>query len=342
MILDAQKLSSHLSRNLASVYLVGGDEPLVVAEALEAIRAKAQTQEFSQRDLYIVERGFPWADLQGEADSLSLFASRRILELRLASLRPGDQGRKALKSLVERPDPDRMLIVVTPKLDSTAMRTAWVKAIDSHGVIVRAWPVDRAYLPSWIRERAGRSGLRFSTSAAELLADRVEGNLLAADQEIQKLALLHGQTEITEQAVLDSVADSSRYDVFRLVDSILANNARRALSIVDGLRGEGVEPALVLWALSREVGLLIRLKTAIGQGQSESNVFSKLRVWQKRQALLSRAARNYSLSDLTTFLRSAEEADRTIKGISRGQPWDVLTQLVMDMLKKARQTGRAA
>lgn len=342
MILDAQKLSSHLSRNLASVYLVGGDEPLVVAEALEAIRAKAQKEGFSQRDLYTVERGFPWAELQGQADSLSLFATRRIIELRLASLRPGDQGRKALKALVEKPDPDRLLIVVTPKLDSAAMRTAWVKAIDSQGVVVRGWPVDRAYLPSWIRERAGRSGLRFSTSAAELLADRVEGNLLAADQEIQKLALLHGQTEITEQNVLDSVADSSRYDVFRLVDSVLANNARRALSIVDGLRGEGVEPTLVLWALSRELGLLIRLKTAIGQGQSESSVFSKLRVWPKRQGLLSRAARNYSLLDLTSLLRSAEEADRTIKGMSKGQPWDSLTQLVMDMLKKARPSGRAA
>ena len=342
MILDAQKLSSHLSRNLASVYLVGGDEPLVVAEALEAVRAKAQKEGFSQRDLYTVERGFPWAELEGAADSLSLFASRRILEVRLASIRPGDQGRKVLKSLVERPDPDRLLIVVTPKLDAAAMRTAWVKSMDKNGVVVRAWPVDRAYLPAWIHERAGRSGLRFSSSAAELLADRVEGNLLAADQEIQKLALLHGQAEITEQAVLDSVADSARYDVFRLVDSILANNARRALSILDGLRGEGVEPALVLWALSRELGLLVRIKTAIGQGQSESGLFSKLRVWPKRQALLSRAARNYSLSDFTTFLRSAEEVDGTIKGLRRGQPWDGLTQLVMDILKTAKRSGRAA
>ncbi len=342
MILDAQKLSSHLSRDLAAVYLVGGDEPLVVAEALESIRAKAQTQGYSHRDLYSIDRGFPWDELEGEADSLSLFANRRILELRLASLRPGDQGRKALKSLVERADPDRLLIVVTPKLDSAALRTAWIKAIDASGVVVRAWPVDRAYLPSWIRERAGRAGLRFSTSAAELLADRVEGNLLAADQEIQKLALLHGQVEVTEQAVLDSVADSSRYDVFRLVDSILANNARRALSILEGLRGEGVEPALVLWALSRELGLLIRLKTAQSQGQSESSVYSKHRVWPKRQALLTRAARSYSLDDLKASLHSAEETDRTIKGLQRGQPWDSLTQLVMEMLKTAKRPGRAA
>ncbi|HEY5624620.1 MAG TPA: DNA polymerase III subunit delta [Gammaproteobacteria bacterium] len=341
MKLAAQKLNSHLGRNLAPVYLVAGDEPLVVAEALEAIRARARHQGFEQRDLYTVERGFRWSELVADADSLSLFARRRILEVRLASLRPGDEGRQTIQELVEREDQDRLLIIVTPKLDSAAGRAAWVKAIDKHGVIVQAWPVERAYLPAWIRDRAARSGLRFTASAAELLADRTEGNLLAADQEIQKLALLHGQHEVTESDVLDSVADSSRYDVFRLVDAVLAGNARRALSIVDGLRGEGVEPALVLWALSRELGLLIRLKTAIGQGKSESSALSKLRVWPRRQPLLARAIRRNSLDALRSRLVEAAEVDAIVKGLRAGSPWDALTRLVMEMLA-TESPGRAA
>ncbi len=264
MKLAAQKLSAHLTRTLAPVYLVAGDEPFVVAEALESIRARARQDGFEQRDLVVVDRGFRWDELEGDAATLSLFATKRILEIRLASLRPGDDGRRTIRALVDRPSPDRLLLLVTPKLDSAATRSAWVKSIDADGVIVQAWPIDRPNLPRWILQRAGRAGLRFTSAAAELLADRIEGNLLAADQEIQKLALLHGEGSIDEEAVLDAVASNTRFDVFRLVDAILARNARRSLAVLDGLRAEGIEPPLVLWSLSRELGSLIRMKSARG------------------------------------------------------------------------------
>lgn len=340
----ADRLATHLTKNLAPVYLVTGDEPLLVTEALESIRVRARQDGFEQRDLVVVERGFKWEELEADADNLSLFATRRILELRLASPRPGDNGRRTISSLVGRLDPDRILLIATTKLDSAASRSAWVKSIQTRGVVVQVWPIERSKLPRWIQQRAGRARLKFSTGAAELLADRVEGNLLAADQEIQKLALLRGEGSVDEQMVLDAVANNSRFDVFRLVDAILEGDARRSLAIVAGLRAEGIAPALVSWALSRELCLLTRLKSAELQGDSAGRASSKQRVWpQYRQPLVARALRNYRLGQLTALLAQAAEVDGVIKGVSQGRPWDELTQLVIGMLNTDHPgRGRAA
>jgi len=342
--IGAQKLTSHLNRTLAPVYLVAGDEPLVVAEVLDSIRARARRDGFEYRDLVVVERGFRWTELENESDNLSLFATRRILELRLLTPRPGDEGRRVIRALIDRPDPDRLLLIATTKLDSSATKSIWVKSIDTNGVIVQAWPVDRHDLPRWIRERAGRVQLIFSMSAAELLADRVEGNLLAADQEIQKLALLLGSGDVDEKLVLDAVASNTRFDVFRLTDAILAGNVRRSIVVLDGLRAEGVEPVLVSWALSRELSLLSRLAVSVFQGASESQAFSKHRVWPpQRQPLVKSALRRYRLETLTTLLTQAAKVDDVIKGVRRGRPWDELTQLVVAMLDQGQgRSGRAA
>jgi DNA polymerase-3 subunit delta len=331
--LAADRLATHLTKTLASVYLVAGDEPFLVAEALKSIRVRARQGGFEHRDLIVVERGFKWEELEADADNLSLFSSRRILELRLTSPRPGDNGRRTICALLDKPDPDRLLLIATTKLDSAASRSVWVKTIEKSGVVVQVWPIERPKLPRWIQERAGRAGLKFSKGAAELLADRIEGNLLAADQEIQKLALLLGEGNVDEQMILDAVANNSRFDVFRLVDAILDGNPRRSLAIVDGLRAEGIAPALVSWALSRELCLLTRLKSAESQGDSEGRETSRQRVWpQYRQPLVARALRKYRLGQLTALLAQAAEVDRVIKGVSQGRPWDELTQLVIDML----------
>ena len=343
MKLAARQLAAHLTKSLASVYLVAGDEPLVVAEALESIRARAHQDGFEHRDLVVVERGFKWAELEGDADNLSLFATRRILELRLASPRPGEAGGRTIRSLVERPDPDRLLLIATTKLDSAAAKSVWVKTIDKNGIVVQAWPIERRELPRWIRERAGRARLRLSTSAAELLASRVEGNLLAADQEIQKLALLLGEGSVDEQMVLEAVGSNTRFDVFRLTDAILVGNADRSLAVLSGLRAEGIAPALVLWALSRELCLLARLRSATLQGDSEDRALSRQHVWSQRQPLVKRALQRYRLRQLTALLAQAAEVDHVIKGVSQGRPWDGLTQLVMAMLISDHlQPGRAA
>ena len=341
MKLQARQLTGHLARELASVYLVAGDEPLLVSEALEEIRARARKGGFEQRDLYVVERAFKWRELEADAQNLSLFSNRRIIELRLPTPRPGDVGARTLRSLAERPDPDRLLLIATTKLDAAAARSVWVKCIESQGVIVQVWPIERPALADWIRRRAAASGLALTRPAAELLADRIEGNLLAADQEIQKLVLLLGEGTADEDAVLGAVASNTRFDVFTLTDAILSGNARRAMKVLDGLRAEGAEPALVSWAISRDLCLLARLKAAALSGEGEASSFSRHRVWQRRQPLVKRALRRFEPDQLTRLLVRASEVDNVIKGVLRGSPWDELMRLVMEILDDSLRGHRS-
>jgi DNA polymerase-3 subunit delta len=332
--LNARQLGSHLSRGLESIYLISGDEPLLAAEAADQIRVAAQREGFDQRELHVAERGFKWAELEGNADNLSLFATRRLLELRLPSPRPGDAGSKVLQNFAAHPDPDRLVVIVTTKLDSAAARSSWVKAIEAAGALVQVWPVERAELPDWIKRRAGALKLKLTQGAAELLADRVEGNLLAADQELQKLALLAGDGTVDEDGVLAAVANNARFDVFRLVDAWLEGDPARVFNVLEGLRAEGAEPALVCWALSRELSLLARLGAAVRQGQRLESALTKHGVWQRRQALVRRALGRYSSTDLRRLLQQAVRCDRVVKGATRGNPWQAITQLLLQALDR--------
>jgi DNA polymerase-3 subunit delta len=334
--ISARQLTSQLSRGLASTYLVSGDEPLLVAEAAEQIRAAARRAGFDQRDLFVAERGFKWDELEASTDNLSLFAERRVVELRLPSPRPGDAGSKTLQHFAASPDPDRLVLVVTGKLDSAATRSSWVKAIESDGVVVQVWPIERAELPEWIGRRAQAAGLRLTRDAVELLADRVEGNLLAADQEIKKLALLGIDGAVDEQRVLAAVANSARFDVFELVDAWLAGDAARTFNVLGGLRAEGAEPVLLSWALSRELGLLGRLAAAVDRGQRLDSAFNEHKVWQRRQPVLRRALERYPLTELRRLLRQAVAVDRVIKGAMPGNPWQAVTQLLLLALAPRR------
>ena len=207
-----------------------------------------------------------------------------------------------------------------------------MKSIEAQGVVVQVWPIERPALPDWIRRRAAASGLDLTRPAAELLADRVEGNLLAADQEVQKLVLLLGEGRADEGAVLDAVASNTRFDVFTLTDAILSGNTRRAMKVLDGLRAEGAEPALVSWAISRDLCLLARLKAAALSGEGEASSLSRHRVWQRRQPLVKSALRRFEPDQLTRLLVRASEVDNVIKGVLRGNPWDELIRLVMEFL----------
>lgn len=328
-----RQLGRHLEHNLAKVYLVAGDEPLLTNEALDDIRGAARSRGFESRELHVVDRSFRWSELEGSVDNLSLFAARKIVELRLPSPRPGDAGARSLRSLVERPDPDCLLLVaIAGRLDASAAKTVWVKSIEQNGVLVEIWPIDRKELPRWIRERASRLGVELSTDAARVLAERVEGNLLAADQELRKLALANPGARIDEANVLDAVADSARFDVFRLVDAVLAGESRRAIRVLRGLRAEGVEPVLVSWALSRELGLLARLKYAVEHGTRLDDALARHGVWRRRQAVVKQALGRLHWSDLTALLAQAVEVDGIIKGVASAQSWDALTALVMSGL----------
>ncbi len=332
MKFSARKLTDHLAHQLAPVYVVTGDEPLLVSEALKEIRVRARQDGFEQREHYVIERTFKWQELEASANNLSLFSNRRVIELRLPTPRPGDLGSRTLRALVERSDPDLILLIATTKLDAAAAKSVWIRCIEKHGVVVQVWPIDRPELPRWIAQRAATAGLNLTASAAELLADRVEGNLLAADQEIQKLVMSLGEGTADELAVLEEVASNARFDVFRLADAILSGDAGRAMRVLDGLRVEGIAPALVSWAISRDLCLLARLKVAALIGESEASSLNRPEFRRQRQPLVRNALRRFELDQLTSLLVQASEVDNVVKGTLRGNPWDELIRLVMVML----------
>jgi len=316
------------------VYLVAGDEPLLVDEALEAVRAAARNKGFATRELHVADRSFRWAELEGAADNLSLFATRKIVELRMPSPRPGDAGSKSIAALAERDDPDRVLILgVGEKLDSAAQKAAWVKAIEKHGVIVEVWPIERNELPRWIQQRATAARLKLTPAAAQLLAERVEGNLLAADQEIKRLVLTAAGEEVDEAEVLESVANHSRFDVFALADAVLAGETARVFKILWGLRAEGVAPVLISWALSRDIGLLARLDYAVRHGDNLDGALLRQGVWRRRQTLVKQAMRRFKTRQLGLLLSRAAQVDASLKGVFPAEPWSTLTDLLLEMLR---------
>ena len=331
MKLRLRQLARDLERNLRPAYLVAGDEPLLLDQAITQIRAASRAAGFDERELHVVDRTFRWNDLAAGAANLSLFGARRILEIRMSSPRPGDAGAACLRTLVEQADPDRVLILaVGAKLDSAAARSVWAKRFDEHGAIVEIWPIERAELPRWIGERAASMGLKLSPDAAELLADRVEGNLLAAEQELLKLAMTSSEA-VGEAEISEAVADSARFDVFKLTDAILGGDSGRALRMLAALQAEGVPPTLVAWALSRDIGLLTRLAFAVAHGESVDNALARLGVWRRRQPLVKQALRRLGRRPVAPLLARAAEVDDVIKGVVRGQPWEALTGLVLEI-----------
>ena len=266
MRLRIDQLDRHLEGALAPVYLIGGDEPLQVQEARDAIRAAARRQGFDERVVLNAETGFDWGALKAQADTLSLFGDRRVIDLRLATGKPGDAGARALRDYAADPPETNLLLVTLDKFDRGSTSTQWYKALEKAGVAIRTWPVDARQLAGWIRRRAGARGLTLTPAAAEALGERVEGNLLACAQEIDKLHMLHGEARLDVEDVLRAVADSARFDVFDLVDAALAGDGPRTVRILHGLREEGVAPPLVAWALTREIRALARMAEDVASG----------------------------------------------------------------------------
>ncbi len=253
MKLNPDTLTPHLEQRLLPAYLVSGDEPLLTGEAADAIRARARAVGFTEREVHFLERGSDWDDVRASAGNMSLFSSRRVVEIRLPSGKPGTAGNKALVALLERTEPDTLYLILTPRLDRDAQSADWVKAVETHGAWVQVWPIDVDRLVGWLRARSRRLQLDATDEALELLAERTEGNLLAAHQELEKLTLLATAGRITADTILSSVTDSARFDVFQLGEAVLAGDAVRAQRMVAGLRAEGTEPTLVLWALTKAV-----------------------------------------------------------------------------------------
>lgn len=318
MKLTSDSLANQLRERLLPAYLISGDEPLQSGEAADAVRAAARAAGFTEREVHAVERAADWEEVRGSARHLSLFGARRLFEIRM-SARPGAAGNAALTELLGAGDRDTLFLIVTPRLDREAQGADWVRAAERHGAWVQIWPVDAARLPGWLRRRAKQLQLEASDAALELLAERTEGNLLAAHQELTKLVLLAGGATVTPETVLASVADSARFDVFQLSEAVLSGAAGRALRLLAGLRAEGTEPTLVLWALTRALHDAWGALTGASGGAQ--------RGWQRHGAALELATRRAPHMAFTDLTARAARADRVIKGRLAGNAWDELTLL---------------
>jgi DNA polymerase-3 subunit delta len=337
--IQANQLQSQLQKNLASCYLVTGDEHLLVAEALDSIRGAARQQGFTSRDLHVAVTGFDWSVLRDSTSNLSLFAERRIVELRLPTGKPGRAGSQAIVDLIEQLGPDLMLIVVTPKLDRSGQSSKWVKALDAAGVNLTIWPIGLRELPGWISQRMRSVGLQPDRDAVTMIADRVEGNLLAAGQEIEKLRLLHGEGKVSADDVSSAVANSSRFDVFKLVDAALGGDTKRAIKVLAGLREEGVEPVIIVWALTRELRTLASLADLLANGADLANGMQKVGVWRNRQALVRSCVARHQPRDFHHLLKSTVAADQAAKGQLRADPWQVITSIVFELTQGRRKAA---
>ncbi|MEN8640448.1 DNA polymerase III subunit delta [Pseudomonas sichuanensis] len=335
MKLSPAQLNKHLQGQLAPVYIVSGDDPLLCQEAADAIRGAARQQGYDERQVFSADANFDWGNLLLAGASLSLFAQRRLLELRLPSGKPGDKGAAALIEYCANPAEDTLLLISLPKLDGSAQKTKWGKALieGGHCQFIQIWPVDAPQLPQWINQRLSQAGLTAQRDAVDMIAARVEGNLLAAAQEIEKLKLLADGNQITVETVQAAVADSARFDVFGLVDAILNGEAAHALRMLEGLRGEGVEPPVILWALARELRLLAGLAQQFSQGVPLDKAFSQARppVWDKRRPLVSKALQRLSAQRWAMLLQDAQRIDAQIKGQAQGSPWTSLARLSLLM-----------
>ncbi|MCK9608595.1 MAG: DNA polymerase III subunit delta [Methylomonas sp.] len=314
---------------LQPVYLITGDEPLQVGEAADAIRDAARRAGYTVREVVSIDHGNEWSQLSEEADSLSIFADKKVIDLRLVSAKPGSEGSKALLAYCQHLPADTLLMITTGKLDTASQKTQWFQAIDNVGVIVQVWPLQGPDLLNWLQRRAERRGMRLEQDAVKILAGRIEGNLLAAAQEIEKLFILHGKAVINKTMIAEAVADSSRFDVFKLTEALLAGKHNRAVKILNGLKAEGIAAPVVLWALSREARVLFNVKSELIQGRHQDAAFKSHQVWDKRKSLMQDALRRFSVEQIESLLLAGAKADRQAKGQLAGDEWDTLFNICL-------------
>jgi len=334
MDLRLSQLSAHLERELAPIYVVHGDEPLLAIETGDAIRAAARRAGYDEREILVVEPGFKWDAFLAANANLGLFGSRKLIDLRIPSGKPGVDGAKALEACAAHPGSDQILLVTLPKLDRSAQASAWFTALAGAGAAIAVYPLDRDALPPWIAARLARQRQRVAPETLAFLADRCEGNLLAARQEIEKLGLLLPERELSAEAVERAVTDVARYDVFQLSEAWLAPDAARALRIIAALEAEGEGIQLLLWQLSEDIHALASVREAVATGMPVAVAVRNARVWGKRQAAMERAARRVPPEAIGPLLGALARLDALAKGIGRGNVWDELRMVAMTLAGK--------
>ena len=343
MQIRADQLEAHLARGLKPIYTIHGDEPLLAQEAGDAIRAAARAAGYAERKVFSVGGShFDWSGVLGAAQALSLFADRQLIEIRIPSGKPGKDGADALQRYCAHLGDEVLTIVQLPRLDFQQTKSAWFGALDAAGVMLRVEPVERQALPGWIAQRLARQGQRVASGEAgqrtlAFFADRVEGNLLAAHQELQKLALLYPAGELSFEQVEAAVLDVARYDVFKLGEAVLAGQVARALRMLDGLRAEGESPVLVHWTLAEDIRALHRVRAAQADGRPLPLALREARVWGLKERLFERALPLLADHQLEHLVEAASVCDGLVKGLRHpdwpAEPWEGLRRLVLMLLQ---------
>lgn len=332
MKVAAQQLATQLSQPLPAIIWLSGDEPLLVLEASDQVRAAARQAGITERQVFHADSQFDWSQLYEANQALSLFGDRQLLELRLTG-KLNDAGRKALVAYAEKANPDNVLLIVSEKIEAAQSKAKWFTAVTDAAWWVPFWPVERHQLPGWLRSRLQQHGLQIDDDALALLADKVDGNLLAARQEVDKLLLVSEDTSLTLETVVQAVSDSARFTIFDLADAVLGGDLARSQRVLSGLAAEGIEAPIVLWVLARELRNLVQLSEAQVTGQPLPAVFKRLRIFDKRQGPYQAALRRGHASLWQDCLVRCGEIDAIIKGRAPGDPWLKLSVLVCEIAR---------
>ena len=335
MKLRSDALAGALAKRLVPVYALSGEEPLLLDEAAVLIRNAIQQQGPTERQSFQADSGFNWGTWSAGFDCLSLFSSRRLVELRLPTGKPGVEGGKTLEAWFARPPEETFLLLFLPRADRATQATKWFGALERVGAVVTVQTPSPEQLPAWIGTRLGHKGLKADRDTLAFLAARVEGNLLAAHQEIEKLSLLLPPGPVSLVSARAAVVDVARYDVNDLTESLLKGDAVRYCRIIEGLQAEGEAPPLAIWLMAQELRSLYRVASGVAQGQALAPLMKQLRIWDSRQPLVSRALKQYSQDRLAEGLTLVARADRAAKGLLREDAWQMLKQLGLGLIGNA-------
>jgi DNA polymerase III subunit delta len=327
------QLKSVVTKSTYPVYMVSGDEPLQQMESLDLIRSFLRDNDYSEREILDVDAQFDWQRLVDEAANMSLFATRRIVELRLPSAKPGRQGSQVLKEYLSRPPEDTVLIINAGKVDGNSKKSAWYKAVEKSGMIVQCWPVTADKLSPWLQQRFRARDMVADSEVLAYISQHVEGNLLAADQEIEKLYLLLGPGKISYADVAEAVTSQSRYSVFELVDMLLLGNTERVIRIITGLKAEGVVPVVVNWALAKDIRLLAQASQDIS---SADFMLKRSGVWQSRIAMFRSCMSRHSARAFQMMLKRCAYIDAVSKGMIDSNVWDDIELLCVRLAGSSR------
>jgi len=320
------------------IYILSGDEPLLMQEGADLIRQSCRQLGFSERELFTVDTGFDWSNLLAAGNSMSLFGDRKLLEVRYDKAKFDDAAKKFLQLYCDNPNPDNLLLLIIPRQDKKTQSTKWFQSLEQCGALIQVWPIDSQQLPQWIGQRMRNAGLEPSRDAVQVLAERVEGNLLAAAQEVEKLLLLRGKGPVEVQDIEESVADHARYNLYDLVDEALMGNHAHAVKMLNQLRAGGTEPSILLWAFSKELRTLAGMAQMISNGMAAARVMQEYRIWDTRKPILQSALQRLHPNIFRHCLLESGRIDHSIKGIAAGNPWDGFTTIILWLSGTLRPT----